>query len=177
MSLPNWITVARIALVPVFVVFAYGDSDERALGAVVFIIASLSDFLDGYLARKWGLESRVGEFLDPLADKLLVGAALVVLVDTREFPLWAALIVAAREIYIQIFRTRIVRGGGEMPASWWGKAKTLLQIVMVSWWLLPGDVGFWHWFWLTAAITATLWSGFEYVTRTRRAERVEGAAP
>lgn len=176
MSLPNWITVARIALVPVFVVFAYGDKDTRALGTLIFVGAALSDFLDGYLARRWRLTSRVGEFLDPLADKLLIGAALVVLVDAREFPLWAALTVAGREIYIQIFRTRVVRAGGEMPASWWGKAKTLLQTVMVSWWLLPGDVGFLHWFWLVAAVAATLWSGYEYVTRARRAERVGEAA-
>lgn len=177
MNLPNAITVARILLVPVFLVLAYRDSDAGAIGAfVVFFIASASDSLDGYLARKHEIISRAGEFLDPTADKLLVGSALYVLVDTRAFPLWAALVIAVREVAVQVFRTRIVRSGGTLPASSWGKAKTVLQVSMVCWWLLPWDgrnAG--HWVWLGVALVTTLWSGAQYFMR--REARIEGVAP
>ncbi|MEA2499289.1 MAG: CDP-diacylglycerol---glycerol-3-phosphate 3-phosphatidyltransferase, partial [Actinomycetota bacterium] len=140
MNLPNAITISRIALVPVFLVLAYRDSTEAAVAAfAVFLIASLSDSLDGYLARKNNTISRLGQFLDPLADKLLVGAALVVLVDTRDFPLWAALVIGFREVAVQILRTSIVSGGGTLPASKVAKAKTVVQISMVCWWLLPWE--------------------------------------
>lgn len=174
-NLPNTITGARIALVPVFLFFAYGDTTAAAVVAfVVFGIASASDSLDGYLARRHETDSRLGQFLDPLADKLLVGAALVALVDTRAFPLWAALVIGAREIAVQILRTTIVRGGGSLPASPAAKLKTAVQIGMVAWWLLPwGDRSWIHWGWLIAAVITTLWSGAEYVVR---AERVKEAA-
>ncbi len=167
MNLPNWITVARIALIPVFLVLASRDSDAAAVGAfVVFLVASLSDSLDGYLARRHQTVSRMGQFLDPTADKLLIGAALVVLVATREFPIWAAVLIALREVAVQILRTQIVSGGGTLPASPVAKSKTVVQISMVCWWLLPWratNIG--HWAWLAAALLTTLWSGAEYFVR------------
>ena len=173
MSLPNTITFARIALVPVFVVLAYIEGAGAAIGAfVVFVTASLSDSLDGYLARRHGTESRLGKFLDPLADKLLVGAALIVLVDDRSFPLWAAILIAIREIAVQILRTNIVRRGGDLPASPSAKAKTVLQILMVGWWLLPIEVGLVHWTLLVVALAATLWSGVGYFRASRSKEAV-----
>lgn len=173
MSLPNAITFARIALVPMFVVLAYVEGSSAAVGAfAVFVTASLSDSLDGYLARRHGTESRLGKFLDPLADKLLVGAALFVLVDDRFFPLWAAILIAIREIAVQVLRTSIVRRGGDLPASTTAKAKTVLQIVMVGWWLLPIEVGPFHWVLLVAALAATLWSGAEYFRALRTREAV-----
>ncbi|MGH2730465.1 MAG: CDP-diacylglycerol--glycerol-3-phosphate 3-phosphatidyltransferase [Actinomycetota bacterium] len=176
MNVPNWITVGRILLVPVFLVFAYRDSDASAIAAFgVFVVASASDRLDGYLARRHDLVSRAGAFLDPLADKLLVGAALVVLVDTRSFPLWAALIIGVREVAVLVLRTTIVSSGGVLPASPAAKIKTVVQLGMVSWWLLPWDDVFWaHWLWLGAALVTTLWSGVEYFGR---AERVKEVAP
>ena len=170
MNLPNAITIARIALVPVFLVLAYKDSKAAAIGAFcVFLIASLSDSLDGYLARKNDTISRMGQFLDPLADKLLVGAALVVLVDTRSFPLWAALALAFREVAVQILRTSIVSGGGDLPASPVAKAKTVVQISMVCWWLLPwNDTNIGHWLFLIAALATTFWSGAEYFIRSEK---------
>ncbi|HJR44724.1 MAG TPA: CDP-diacylglycerol--glycerol-3-phosphate 3-phosphatidyltransferase [Actinomycetota bacterium] len=167
MNLPNAITVARIALVPVFVVLAYSDSTVGAVGAfLVFLVASLSDFVDGYLARRAAAITKVGEFLDPLADKLLVGAALFSLVDTRAFPVWAALVIAVREVAIQIFRIRVVATGGRLPASRLAKAKTVLQIIMVCWWLLPwASVNAGHWTWLVAAVVVTLLSGAEYFSK------------
>lgn len=164
MNLPNAITLARIALVPVFLVLAYRDSTASAIAAfVVFLVASLSDSLDGYLARRHGTISRAGQFLDPLADKLLIGAALVVLVGARDFPLWAALLIALREIAVQVLRIQIVRGGGDLPASPVAKWKTVAQISMVCWWLLPWSaINLGHWLWLAAVIVATAWSGAEY---------------
>lgn len=170
----NWVTLGRIALVPLFVAFAYGDSDGLAVAAFfTFGIASASDKLDGYLARRDGSMSRVGAFLDPLADKLLVGAALVVLVDARDFPLWAAIVIAVREVAVQILRIRVVSAGGTLPASSAAKTKTLLQLVMVLWWLLPWEDVFWaHWVLLGAAVAATLWSGAEYFARAGRPQEV-----
>jgi CDP-diacylglycerol--glycerol-3-phosphate 3-phosphatidyltransferase len=170
MNLPNTITIARIVMVPFFLVLAYGDSSAAAVGAfTVFLVASLSDSLDGYLARKHGKISRMGQFLDPLADKLLVGAALVVLVDTRGFPLWAALLIGLREIAVQILRTSIVSGGGTLPASNIAKAKTVVQISMVCWWLLPwGGPNPIHWIYLAASLVTTYWSGAEYFIRAEK---------
>jgi CDP-diacylglycerol--glycerol-3-phosphate 3-phosphatidyltransferase len=167
MNWPNAITVARVVLVPVFVVLAYQGSDgSRVASLVVFGVASISDLVDGYLARKWRITTRFGEFWDPTADKLLIGAALVVLVDLRGFPLWAAVVIAVREIAVQFVRGAIVGSGGTLPASPAGKLKTVLQIFMVGWWLLPWErIGTMHWIWVYAVLAATLWSGGEYLVR------------
>lgn len=174
MNLPNAITVARIALVPLFVYFAYLDSTVGAVAAfALFVVLSLSDSLDGYLARRWNAITRAGQFLDPTADKLLIGAALWVLVDDRHFPLVVALLIAFREIAVQVLRTQIVSGGGTLPASGLGKLKTFLQVWMVSWWLLPFDernVG--HWILTAAALVVTLWSGAIYFVEFRRQREV-----
>lgn len=174
MNWPNAITVARVLLVPVFLVLAYSESDTAVLASlVVFGVASLSDFVDGYLARRWGITTRFGEWADPLADKLLVGAALVVLVDLRVFPLWAALAIAVREVIVVWLRAVIVRRGGALPASPAAKLKTVLQIGMVGWWLAPWErMTTMHWVWVGAVLVATVWSGMDYVlgyTRTKEA--------
>ena len=174
MNLPNAITVARIALVPVFLVFAYRDSDAAAyLALALFLIASLSDLVDGYLARRADTITKTGEFLDPLADKLLVGAALFVLVDARSFPLWAAAVIAIREVVIQLWRIRVVNAGGRLPASRFAKIKTALQITMVSWWLLPWEsITVVHHGLMIAAVLATVLSGIEYLLATESEEVV-----
>ena len=174
MNVANWITVGRIALVPVFLVLAYRRTDATAVAAlVVFVIASASDQLDGALARKRAIISRLGEFLDPTADKLLVGAALWVLVDLHEFPLWAALVIGVREVAITALRSRIVASGGTLPASKTAKLKTMLQIAMVCWWLYPAEPGPVHWILLALGVGATVVSGIEYVMSLpqRRSER------
>jgi CDP-diacylglycerol--glycerol-3-phosphate 3-phosphatidyltransferase len=174
-NLPNAITVARILSVPFFLYLGLqGETDLAAVGAfVLFLAASVSDQIDGYLARKKGLVTRMGEFLDPLADKLLVGAALVVLVADRRFPLWAAILIGVRELAVQILRTQIVRGGGQLPASRGAKLKTITQIVLVSWWLLPWpDPNLVHWILLAATLATTFWSGIEYFVRAQHVEEV-----
>lgn len=176
MNVPNSVTVARVFMVPVFVALSYHDTTSAAVWAfIVFSAASISDFVDGYLARRSGTESRLGQFLDPLADKLLVGAALVVLVDTRAFPLWAALVIGVREIVVQIFRTNVVQRGGTLPASPAAKLKTMLQIFMVGWWLLPwGRVNAVHWVLLGGVLVTTLWSGYDYLAGARRLKEETG---
>ncbi len=150
-------------MVPFFIWSAYRDREGAAtLALVLFLVASLSDFVDGYLARKHDMITRMGQFLDPTADKLLVGAALVVLVDLRDFPLWAALVIAIRELAVQILRTEIVRGGGTLPASAGGKLKTLLQVTLISLWLATTDVGIVHWALLAAALLMTVTSAWSY---------------
>lgn len=172
MNLPNTITIARIILIPVFLILAYGDTNAAAVGAFfVFVVASLSDMVDGYLARRSGTESRVGKFLDPLADKLLVGAALVVLVDAHDFPLWAAVVIAGREVAVQILRIQVVRRGTDLPASPAAKAKTFSQLGMVGWWLLPwSDINAGHWVLLALAVATTVFSGAEYFVTARKTE-------
>jgi CDP-diacylglycerol--glycerol-3-phosphate 3-phosphatidyltransferase len=173
MNLPNWITVGRITLIPVFLLLAYGHSTLAALAAfAVFVLASATDSLDGKIARQRGQTTRAGSFLDPLADKLLLGAALIVLVDHRGFPLWAAVVIALREVAVQLLRTQIVRAGGDLPASPAGKLKTVLQSVMVGWWLLPWDRNAGHWILLGVVLIATLWSGGEYFVQARKLRKV-----
>jgi CDP-diacylglycerol--glycerol-3-phosphate 3-phosphatidyltransferase len=173
-NVANWITVGRIALVPVFLWLAYQHTDSTAIAALaVFVIASLSDRLDGQLARKRAIISRLGEFLDPTADKLLVGAALYVLVDLHGFPLWAALVIGVREVAITFLRTRVVASGGTLPASPLAKMKTVLQVAMVCWWLYPAEPGFAHWVLLAVGVGVTVLSGLEYLVSVRG--RVEKA--
>lgn len=174
MNWPNVITVGRVLLVPVFVLLAYGDSDSAFIASlVVFGIASLSDFVDGYLARRSDSTTPFGEWADPLADKLLIGAALVVLVDLRAFPLWAALVIAVREVVVQVLRAVIVKRGGALPASAAGKLKTILQIAMVGWWLAPWEkMNAMHWLSLGAVVIVTLWSGAEYVLGSSKTREV-----
>lgn len=173
MNLPNAITIARLFMVPLFLYLAYEGSRATQIGAfVVFLCASLSDSLDGYLARKQGIVTKLGEFLDPLADKILVLAALVVLIEQREFPLIVGVVILFRELSVQLLRNRIVTKGGTLPASAMAKAKTVLQILMVSWWLLPIEIGVTHWILLGGALGATLWSGTEYFVRYNRTKEV-----
>lgn len=170
MNLPNSITIGRIALVPVFLAFGFRDTTSaRVTALIVFVVASLSDSLDGYLARRDGTVSRVGKFLDPTADKLLLGAALVVLVAERGFPLWAALVLAAREVVLQVYRTKVVRSGGDLPASTTAKIKTISLTVMGGWWLLPWDrTNIVHWILMGEAIVFSLVSAVEYYVRRPR---------
>lgn len=161
-------------MVPAFIVVAYGHSDGSAYAAfAIFFIASISDLVDGYLARKSDTISKLGEFLDPLADKLLIGAALVILVDTRAFPLWAAIVIAVREVAVQLLRIRVVSSGGRLPASRGAKLKTVVQLCMVSWWVLPWESrNPMHWVWLGLALIVTLYTGGDYFSSARSAAKV-----
>ncbi len=132
MNLPNKITVFRVCLIPVFLVFmlipqiTYG----RYIAAGIFIIAALTDALDGYLARKNNLITNFGKFMDPIADKLLVSSAMICLVELKLLSSWVVIIIIAREFIINGFRLVASDNGVVIAASWWGKIKTNVQMVM-----------------------------------------------
>ena len=134
MNLPNKLTVFRVILIVPFVVFMLTDfageySDLIALA--IFIIASLTDMLDGKIARKYNLVTNFGKFMDPLADKLLVCAALICLIEMERIPAWIVIIIISREFIISGFRLIASDNNVVIAASYWGKFKTTFQMVMV----------------------------------------------
>jgi CDP-diacylglycerol---glycerol-3-phosphate 3-phosphatidyltransferase len=133
MNIPNKLTMLRIILIPIFVVFMltripYGGS----LAAIIFVIAALTDSLDGYLARKWKQTTKLGAILDPLADKLLITAALISLVELARIPGWIAIIIIGREFAVTGLRVVKAEEGVIIPASKMGKLKTISQVIAVS---------------------------------------------
>ncbi|GIM27787.1 CDP-diacylglycerol--glycerol-3-phosphate 3-phosphatidyltransferase [Clostridium polyendosporum] len=143
MNLANRLTLLRILLVPIFLILIavkqipYG----RSIATAVFILASLTDKLDGYIARSRNQVTRFGKFMDPLADKLLVTSALISLVELQVIPGWAAVIIIAREFAISGLRTIAASDGIVIAASWWGKIKTVVQIVALILLLLKVNIG------------------------------------
>ena len=140
MNLPNKLTIFRIILVPIMVIIPFFGIKGRVAGIpiewliidVVFIIASLTDKLDGYLARKNNQVTAFGKFLDPLADKILVLAAMMMLVEMQKLPAWIPIIVLAREFMVSGYRLIAVEKGGEViAASKWGKLKTVTQMIAI----------------------------------------------
>lgn len=134
MNLPNKLTVLRAILVPVFVFFLLNDagSFNKWIALVIFIVASLTDMLDGKIARKNGLVTNFGKFMDPLADKLLVCSALICFIELKKMPTWMVLIIIAREFIISGFRLVAAERGIVIAASMWGKYKTAISMVMIG---------------------------------------------
>lgn len=134
MNLPNKLTLFRVVLIPFFVVFMLvnvtGNTDKW-IALIIFIIASLTDLLDGKIARKYNLITDFGKFMDPLADKLLVCSALICLVSLNRIPAWIVIIIIAREFIISGFRLIAADNGRVIAASYWGKFKTTFQMIMV----------------------------------------------
>jgi CDP-diacylglycerol---glycerol-3-phosphate 3-phosphatidyltransferase len=133
MNLANKLTIIRIFLVPIFLIFiaVKGIPYGTLIATAVFIIAALTDKLDGYIARSRNQITRFGKFMDPLADKLLVTAALISLVEFRIIPGWVAMIIIAREFAVTGLRSIAAAEGIVIAASWWGKIKTVAQIVAI----------------------------------------------
>ena len=135
MNLPNKLTVLRVILIPFFVaavLFDEGDSQMfRYLAASIFIVASLTDLLDGKIARKYNLVTNFGKFMDPLADKLLVCAALVCLVELEQLPAWMVIVIVSREFIISGFRLVAAEQGIVIAASYWGIFKTTFQMIAI----------------------------------------------
>lgn len=142
MNLPNKLTVLRVIMIPFFVFFMLTDMAGGAskwIALALFIIASFTDTLDGYLARKHNLVTNFGKFMDPLADKLLVSAAMICLVATGDLPSWIVIIIISREFIISGFRLIASDNGIVIAASYWGKFKTVSQMVMIV--VLIADFG------------------------------------
>ena len=123
MNLPNKITIFRVILIPVFLVLLYVTAipANKWLALAVFIIASLSDMVDGKIARKYNLVTDFGKFMDPLADKLLVSAALIALIELGRIPAWIVIVIISREFIISGFRLVAADNGIVIAAGWWGK--------------------------------------------------------
>lgn len=131
MNLPNRITIFRVIMIPVFLIFMLvpGIPFANYIACAIFCIASASDFLDGYLARKLNLVTNFGKFCDPVADKLLVCSALICFVEKKTCAAWIVIIIIAREFIISGFRTVAADNGVVIAASYWGKFKTTFQMI------------------------------------------------
>ena len=134
MNLPNKLTILRMIMIVPFVVFMLvpiGGAAGKWITLALFVIASLTDLLDGKIARKYNLVTTFGKFMDPLADKLLVCSALICLVELGRIPAWIVIIIISREFIISGFRLVASDKGVVIAASWWGKFKTTFQMVMI----------------------------------------------
>ena len=145
MNLPNKLTLFRVILIPFFVFFLlapYFEGYGNYIAVAIFIVASITDFLDGKIARKYHLVTNFGKFMDPLADKLLVSSALICLVALNKIPAWIVIVIIAREFIISGFRLVAADNGVVIAASYWGKFKTAFQMVTVIVLILniPGKV-------------------------------------
>jgi len=170
-NLPNSLTLFRVACIPVLVILLFFPNKLTSfLAALVFGLASISDLLDGFLARRHQLVTTFGKFLDPLADKLIVSAALIMLIPLGRAPAWMVVVIVGRELAITGLRSMAVSEGKVISADELGKKKMVFQIVAILGLLLHYeyfDVNF-HavgMFFLWLAVILTLWSGFNYFRR------------
>lgn len=180
MNLPNKITISRIFLIPVFLIFMLVPFEwgtlqllgteleySHLIGALIFIFASITDWIDGYIARKRNLVTNLGKFLDPLADKLLVSSALIVLVEMNLAPSWIVIIIISREFAVTGLRLILAGTGEVVAANMLGKIKTWTQIIAISALLLNNiifeAISFpFATIVLWIAMIFTVWSGWEY---------------
>ena len=192
MNLPNKITIARILLVPIMMLMQYiGITAKTSFGLpivniiilIIFLVASFTDYLDGHIARKRNIVTNFGKFLDPIADKLLVLAALVMLVEVGIIPGWIPIIIAAREFMVSAIRMLVATEGKVIAASKLGKIKTVTQMVAIS--LAFLDTNYFMSFVcgsltgfalilnilmsvaMLLAVIATIWSGVDYFMKSK----------
>lgn len=169
----NLLTISRLVLVPLFVfaLFFEGGADPawRYAAAAVFAVAALTDRVDGWVARRYGLITDFGKIADPIADKALIGAALVGLSLLGELPWWVTIVIAARELGVTLLRFWVIRHG-VIPASRGGKAKTLAQVLAIGVYLLPlpAEVDPLRWALMGFALVLTVVTGLDYLVRAVR---------
>jgi CDP-diacylglycerol---glycerol-3-phosphate 3-phosphatidyltransferase len=184
MSIPNLLAIIRLVLTPVAMFLILHSQDRRSVAvaaAITFGVAALTDFADGYLARRWQITTTLGAFLDTVADKILVSGALLALVEIGTTSAWVAFIIIGREIAIMGLRSVAALDSSTVPPSIWGKWKATIQFVAIGFaiLLLPVDIGFWRLDqWLMAvAVVVTILSAGDYFSRFRgvfsRLDRVE----
>ena len=134
MNTPNKLTIARMIIVPFLVIFlltGWGGEANRYISLTLFVVASVTDWFDGYLARKNNLVTNFGKFMDPLADKLLVCSEMICMIDLKRLPAWFVIIIIAREFIISGFRLIAAENGIVIAANYWGKFKTASQMIMI----------------------------------------------
>jgi len=169
LNLPNALTLLRILAVPVVVVALLGESENGdTFAAVVFALAALTDGLDGYFARSRGSITTFGKLMDPLADKLLITAALISLVSLDRLEAWVAMVIIAREVAVTILRTIAAERGIVIAASWLGKLKTVLQIAAVIALIAAHPAPTWVDILVYLALAATVISGVDYFFGLRK---------
>lgn len=142
MNLPNKLTILRVVMVPFFVLFMLtdiGGAANKWIALVLFVVASLTDLLDGKIARKYNLVTNFGKFMDPLADKLLVCSAMICLIEMGKLDAWIVIVIISREFIISGFRLVASDNGVVIAASYWGKFKTVFQMAMII--VLIADLG------------------------------------
>lgn len=175
----NALTALRLVLVPVFVALVVAShmtsASWRIAACLTFALASMTDFVDGWIARRFALVTSFGKVADPIADKALTGTALVLLSCYHRLPWWVTVVILAREFGITLMRFWVIRYG-VIAASRGGKAKTALQILAIVWYLWPAPpalagVGFWI---MMAAVLVTVVTGLDYVLRALRLRRSAG---
>ena len=180
LNVANGLTALRLVLVPVFVALTVASGmvrpGLRMVAALVFVVASLTDFVDGWIARTWHLVTEFGKIADPIADKALTGTALVLLSWYGRLPWWVTVVILVREVGVTVLRFGVIKRG-VIAASRGGKAKTALQILAISWYLWPfpawlADVGAVV---MLVAVVVTVVTGGDYLVRVLRRRRA--AAP
>ena len=176
-NLPNALTMLRMLLVPVLMAALLAESDRGdILAAAVFALASITDGLDGWIARRNKTVTNFGKLMDPLADKLLVTAALVALVSLDRLAAWIAMVIIAREFAVTGLRQLAMEQGHVVAAGPWGKLKTFMQIAMVLL-LIATDGGWWLDALVYATVAVTILSGADYFFGLRRILRDDPEAP
>lgn len=173
LNLPNVLTLLRILLVPVLVVALLdGTSNGDLLAAIVFGLASATDAVDGYLARRRDSITTFGKLMDPIADKLLIIAALVALVSQDRLAGWIAMVIIARELTVTVTRMHATQHGVVIAANWWGKAKTIVQVAAIFCVIAFGDpTPGWVDGLVYGAVAITIFSGIDYFFGLRRVLR------
>jgi CDP-diacylglycerol--glycerol-3-phosphate 3-phosphatidyltransferase len=170
-NVANALTVLRLALVPVFVWFLVaGGTSDRSFAFVAFAVASVTDLLDGELARRRSLITDFGKIADPIADKALTGSALITLSCLGELAWWVTVVIVVRELAVTALRFWVIRRG-VIAASRGGKAKTMLQIVAISLYVLPWHLILIREIVMGAALVVTLATGIDYTARAIRLHR------
>ena len=162
MNLPNKLTVLRVIMVPFFVFFMLtdvGGAANKWIALVIFAVASLTDMLDGKIARARGLVTNFGKFMDPLADKLLVCSAMICMISTGQLEAWFVIIIIAREFIISGFRLVAADSGIVIAASYWGKFKTVSQMYLGGVFDVIGTILIW------ASLILTIVSLVDYVAK------------
>ncbi len=172
MNLPNKLTVFRVVLIPFFVFFLLYPEVQYGnyIATAIFALASLTDFADGKIARKYNLVTNFGKFMDPLADKLLVCAAMICLVETGRLAAWIVIIIMSREFIISGFRLIASDNGIVIAASYWGKFKTVFQMLMIIVLTLDLDYEFFDMLGMALTYTAlvlTVVSLFDYIAKNK----------
>jgi CDP-diacylglycerol--glycerol-3-phosphate 3-phosphatidyltransferase len=168
-NLPNVLTLLRVVLVPVMLAALLSDSGSGdVIAAIVFAIASITDFLDGYLARSRGLVTTFGKVMDPLADKLLVIGALLALVSLERLAAWVAMVIIARELAVTAMRTAAGYYGVVVPAGTFGKVKTVIQIIAILALIASRSSPLWVDLLVYLSVAVTVASGIDYFFVIRR---------